>query len=401
MPLAILAPSDLGRRVHRRSSQVTVGGRVVGLEGRELRLADALSQVRVICRHPVLLSPGDLAVVEGELSGAEITNAQILQHFGAPEPRHSSEFARLNWRGVGSRLVARDRALRAIRTYFHRSGFCEVDTPLLGPSPGFDLHVEGLQAEGGWLATSPEQAMKRLLVGGLPRVFQLCHTFRADERGAWHQPEFLLLEWYRAFADVECVIRDTEQVVLRAVSAVCGTSELVLPDGRKLSVTPPFPRVTVAEAFRQYADVRNVGELAEQDEGQFFELLVARVEPALAAYSQPVLLWQYPVSQAALARPSPSDPTVAERFELYAGGVELCNGFGELTDLQEHERRHHRLQAERRRLGRRPQPVDKCFLAAVREGLPPSAGNALGVDRLIALATGAATLAQVQPLAPP
>jgi lysyl-tRNA synthetase class 2 len=395
----IRAPSDLIRREFRSKSRVTLGGRVVFTTGREHDLADAFARVRVVGREAWDLDPGDLMVVRGRPSRARLVDAELLARWALPEPRADGEFARQSWRGVGRHLRERARVMRVIRDYFDRRGFCEVDTPLLGQSPGFDPLVEGLRAEAGWLVTSPEQALKRLLVGGLPRIYQLSHAFRADERGIWHTREFLLLEWYRAFSGMEAVIRDTEQLVLRIARLIRGKSQLVLPDGRELDVTPPYPRWSVAEAFAQYAGVDDAYQLAAVDEPRIFELLIERVEPALAALPTPVILWHYPVSQAALARPCPEDPRAAERFELYAGGVELCNGFGELTDAREHQRRLRDAARKRRRLGRPAQPADPSFLAAVVEGLPPSAGNALGVDRLVTLATGARNLAEVQPLA--
>jgi lysyl-tRNA synthetase class 2 len=361
-------------------------------------VADAYAQVTFATRETLDLRPGDWVMMRAVPRGGRLIDAVLVRRFPAPEPRQGGEFARQSWQGVGCRLRARSRVLGEIRGYFARHGFCEVDTPLVGASPGFDTHVEGLRAEAGWLVTSPEQAMKRLLVGGHPRIYQLSHAFRADEAGPWHEPEFLLLEWYRAFADPGAVMRDTEQLVARVARAIRGRAELWLPDGRRLDASPPYAEVTIAEAFTRYADVADPERLATEDEARFFELLVSRVEPALAAYQQPVWLTGYPISQAALARPAPDNPQVAERFELYAGGIELSNGFGELTDPREHRRRYRRAASARRQLGRRPQPPDPRFLDAVVEGLPPSSGNALGVDRLVALVTGAASIGLVQPL---
>jgi lysyl-tRNA synthetase class 2 len=258
-----------------------------------------------------------------------------------------------------------------------------------------DANVDAIRSAGGYLITSPELAMKRLLVGGLPRVFQLARVLRADEQGPLHEPEFTLLEWYRAFSGYDAVLADTEALLVHLAKRLRGRAELVTPAGRKLSLRRPFPRVSVREAFRRYANVRDAAELAARDENRYFELLVARVEPALAALERPVFLLDYPVSQAALARPSPRDPTVAERFELYAGGIELSNGYGELTDPVEQARRFQAERAARRAAKRPVYPVDRRFLAALREGMPPASGNALGVDRLVLLLTGAASVADV------
>jgi elongation factor P--(R)-beta-lysine ligase len=398
MSRRVLAPSDLAGRSGRRGASITVAGRVVTLARRKCLVADACAQIECTTREALDLLPGDWVVIRGVPSGRRLVDARLVQRFPAPEPRQGGEFARQSWQGVGPRLRVRSRVLSEIRGYFARHGFCEVDTPLVGPSPGFDTHVEGLRAEGGWLVTSPEQALKRLLVGGHPRIYQLSHAFRADEAGPWHESEFLLLEWYRAFADPGAVMRDTEQLVARVARAIRGRAELALPDGRRLDASPPYAELTVAEAFTRYADVADPERLATEDEARFFELLVSRVEPALAAFRRPVWLTGYPISQAALARAAPDNPQVADRFELYAGGIELSNGFGELTDPREHRRRYRRAASARQKLGRRPQPPDPRFIDAVVEGLPPCAGNALGVDRLVALVTGAASIGLVQPL---
>jgi lysyl-tRNA synthetase class 2 len=262
-------------------------------------------------------------------------------------------------------------------------------------APGVDPNVEALAAGSAFLVTSPELAMKRLLVGGIPRLYQLDRVFRRDESGALHEPEFTLLEWYRAFAGYDEIIADTEQIVLRVARAVAGRAALTAPDGRRIDVRPPFDRVRVEDAFREHAGVADVAKLARTNEDRYFELLVERVEPALAARDRAVFLCDYPLTQAALARPCPADPRFAERFELYAGGVELSNGYGELTDPVEQRRRFLHEEKRRRRAGRSVYPLDDQFLSALEAGMPPSSGNALGVDRLVALALGCAQIADV------
>jgi lysyl-tRNA synthetase class 2 len=258
-----------------------------------------------------------------------------------------------------------------------------------------DAHVDAFRAEGGFLITSPELAMKRLLVGGLPRIYQLSRVLRVDEAGTLHEPEFTLLEWYRAFSGYEAVLADTEALVREVARAASGRAELVTPAGKKLVLRGPFPRLSVREAFRKYARVSDAAELAASDESRYFELLVERVEPELARLDRPVFLLDYPLTQAALARPSPADPSVAERFELYAGGVELSNGYGELVDPVEQERRFRAERARRKTERRRVYPLDRRFLSALREGMPGAGGNALGFDRLLMLAAGAKSVAEV------
>jgi lysyl-tRNA synthetase class 2 len=262
-----------------------------------------------------------------------------------------------------------------------------------------DVQIESLRVDAGpdarWLHTSPEYPMKRLLAAGSGDIFQICHVFRAGESGRLHNPEFTLVEWYRAFASVEDTIDDTEALVAEVVRALSGGSTVRGPNGRSLDVTPPFRRVTVREAYRRHAGVADAADLAATDEDRYFQLWVDRVEPGLSRGKKPVLLVEFPATQAALARLCSHDPSVAERFELYAGGFELCNGFGELTDPAEQRRRFEAELERRRRTGSPLQPVDEPFLAALHEGLPPSSGNALGFDRLVALSTSQPELARV------
>jgi lysyl-tRNA synthetase class 2 len=240
--------------------------------------------------------------------------------------------------------------------------------------------------------------MKRLLVAGVPRQFQIAHVFRRGETGAQHNPEFTMLEWYRAFAGVEQVMRDTEELVTELVCAFNADGRLP-GEHAPITVVPPFARMTVAEAFARFAGVREaeVFRLARDDADAFFRLLVERVEPELAAATTPVFLVDYPIEHASLARAKPSDRRVCERFELYLGGLELCNGFGELTDPDEQRRRLLRDQDARAAAGKPVYPIDERFLAALAEGMPPSAGNALGIDRIVALCLGEPEIAGVMP----
>jgi lysyl-tRNA synthetase class 2 len=248
------------------------------------------------------------------------------------------------------------------------------------------------------LITSPEYQMKRLLVAGVPRQFQIAHVFRRGETGARHNPEFTMLEWYRAFSGVEQVMRDTEELVTELVAAFHGDGTLA-GEHAPITVAPPFPRITVAEAFARYAGMAedDVLRLARDDEDAFFRALVERVEPELATATTPVFLVDYPIEHASLARAKPGDPRVCERFELYLGGLELCNGFGELTDPGEQRQRLLRDQRARAAAGKPVYPIDERFLAALAEGMPPSAGNALGIDRIVALCLGEREIARVMP----
>lgn len=293
------------------------------------------------------------------------------------------------------KLVRRARLMARVRAFFEARDFLEVETPLLVPSPGLDVHLDAfsVNASGGerYLSTSPEYQMKRLLADGYSRIFQIGKAFRKGEIGERHNPEFSILEWYRAPARVEDVMHDTEQLVAAVTGGV-----VVLEEGAH-DTSPPFVRMTVLEAYDRFADCRPEGTLAlaEHDEEGFFRLLVNHVEPGILGLGRAVFLTEYPASQASLARRKPGHPSVAERFELYVGGVELCNGFGELTDPVEQRERLERDRRTRRERGLPVYPVDERFLAALERGLPPCAGNALGLDRLIALACGSRRIRDV------
>ena len=391
--MAPFSPSDL--RPERSGERVQVAGRVSLARGSRCQIADALETVTLVFRAAPALSVGDLVVVAGRLDSGALDDAELVSRTPADEPRGDGDFARLAWQGVAKNLAARARALGAVRQYFAGQDFLEVETPFRVPAPGVDLHLDALVAQDGYLITSPELHMKRLLVAGLPRIFQLARVSRREELGALHEPEFTMLEWYRAFAGLEDVLADTEQLVREVARAVSGQATLFGADGRKFDLEPAFPRITVRDAFREHAGIADAVDLAHSDEARYFELFVAQVEPGLARESSPLFLWKYPANQAALARLCATDPSVAERFELYVGGVELCNGFDELTCAREQRDRFEQERARRSAQNRPLYPIDERFLAALQAGMPPSGGNAVGFDRLVMLATGARELAEV------
>lgn len=381
-----LSPSDLGQGAA-GTERVELAGRVLNVDGNVLIVADAFARIAVEMSGAAPAQPGDLVVVSGHPSERRLTHGALVSRTPCPTPSAQGEFYRAVFAGEAERLRDTARAAAATRAFFAERGFVEVSTPLRVPAPGVDFHVDAIAASGQYLITSPELEMKRLLVGGMPRIFQLAKVARADEQGPLHAPEFTMLEWYRAFSSLEDVLCDTEQLVRSVVRSLAGEDDVFVLGQRKVNVGQPFERLTVREAFALYADVEDAALLAEQDEDRYFELLVSRVEPALAQRPRPVFLTHYPISQAALSRPHPEDPSVAERAELYFGGVELCNAYGELTDAQEQRRRMTREAQRRRELGRTVYPLDEPFLAALEEGMPPSAGNALGFDRLLMVAT--------------
>ncbi len=317
-------------------------------------------------------------------------------------------------------LEARAALLREVRGFFHEAGFLEVETPRRVLCPGLEPHLEAFAIEGvprRFLPTSPELHLKRLVAAGYERIYELGRCFRAGEAGPLHLAEPTLLEWYRTGATLEALMGDCE-TLLRRVAAVAGPPPGVAPARPPLAtldLTAPFERIPYRDAVCRFAGldpadfpegararlraaVADLGihTAADDDRDTLLERLwVDRVEPRLRALG-PCFVTEFPASQAALAEVA-GDPVwpVARRFELYVAGVELANAFFELTDAVEQRRRFRSWQEERAALGQEVYPLDEAFLAALEEGLPPCAGIALGVDRLVMLATGAADVATV------
>ncbi|HVY17640.1 MAG TPA: EF-P lysine aminoacylase EpmA [Rhodopila sp.] len=307
---------------------------------------------------------------------------------------------------------------RDTRAFLAERGYAEVETPCAVPAPGEEVHLRPFATtrempDGSlqplWLHTSPEFAMKRLLVGGSGPIFQFARVWRNGEASPLHAPEFTMLEWYRPSAGMDDLIDETTDL-LRAVLPAAVTCRGVTTDLSKIE------RLTVADAFARYAgvpDLLSLGEDAaglavtagtrlrtgESWEDLFFRLLLERVEPHLGR-THPTFLTHWPAAQAALARRDPADPRAAERFELFVCAIELANAFVELTDPVEQRARFLADRARRAALGGPDWPLDEDFLAALEYGMPPAAGIALGFDRLAMIAGGADRIAQVLWLPP-
>lgn len=326
------------------------------------------------------------------------------------------------YRDVRPFLMARNAITRAVRAWFDEQGFIEVETAVLQVSPGNETHLhaprtELIGADGGrrsrYLRTSPEFACKKLLAAGEKRIFEFARVFRDRERGRLHLPEFTMLEWYRANESYDAVMADAVVLVAHAAQAT-GIGQFSFQG----KIADPFAEpemLTVAQAFERFA---GIDLLATIDEGEgdratlaaaaeakvrittddtwsdiFSKILVEYVEPNLGQ-GRLTLLYEYPLPEAALARAVSSDPRIAERFEIYACGVELANGFGELTDAAEQRRRFILAMDEKQRRYGERYPLDEDFLASVA-CMPEASGVALGFDRLVMLASGATSVDQV------
>jgi lysyl-tRNA synthetase class 2 len=287
-------------------------------------------------------------------------------------------------------LELRRRVIGALRHFLDRQGFLEVQTPVLTSAPAPELHIDAVPAGGGgFLITSPELYMKRLLAAGYERIYQFTPVFRAGERGRRHHPEFTLLEWYRLGSDYRALQEDCRGL-LRAACEAAGRRQGWSCGGRFLNVGADWQHLTVREAFSSFAGWEPRDPL---DQNRFDLDLVEKVEPRLG-FPAPCILSDYPASQAALARLSPRDPTIAERFELYWAGVELANGFSELTNLREQRERFDAVLRDRSQRGRPVTPLPSEFLQSLSH-LAPCAGIALGVDRLVMLLASADHIDQV------
>jgi elongation factor P--(R)-beta-lysine ligase len=318
-------------------------------------------------------------------------------------------------------LEARGRILRAVRAWFETEGFLEVETPSRVRSPGQEVHLDAIPAgfaSGGtgdpssvpnkderrWLVTSPEYHLKRLVAAGFSRVVEIGKCWRANESGPHHATEFTMIEWYRANAPLEALAGDCEALIDVAIHAAGG-------GGAAPRLAAPFARTTVRDLFKHHAgfeleggeDARKLRDKAraagvalgsaEAWDDVFYQVFLDRIEPALTA-GGPTFVFDWPAPLAALARPKADDPLYVERFELYAGGLELANAFGELTDPVEQRRRFEAETAVRAARGKDVYPIDEELLAALAR-LPPTAGIALGFDRLVMLALGVSDIGQV------
>ncbi len=291
-------------------------------------------------------------------------------------------------------LKLRARIIQAIRRFFIDNEYLEVETPYRVPAPAPEENIDA-QPSGNWyLHTSPELCMKRLLAAGYPRIFQICKCFRQNERGSKHLPELTMLEWYTA-GSTYVEMMDQCETFVQFVAQSTGFGDFINFQGHRINFRSPWCKITLAEAFDQFASFPM--EVAIR-ENRFEELLACEIEPRLGL-EKPVFVYDYPVSSAALARLKPDDRSVAERFELYIGGLELCNGFSELTDPVEQKMRFEWEQERRRFSGKKLYPMPKKFLSALHD-MPDAGGNAFGIDRLVMLFANTLTIDDVVAFTP-
>jgi len=287
----------------------------------------------------------------------------------------------LNYQQTGRKenLIIRARIIQAIRSFFIDHDYIEIETPIRIPAPAPESHIDAVESGDWFLQTSPELCMKMLLAAGFRRIFQICKCFRQAERGRRHLPEMTMLEWYRINSSYLDLMNECE-ILIGQVARQINSKNTLTYQGAEIDLAPPWSRISVAEAFKSFTSM-SMEAAVEND--RFDEIMVEAIEPNLGQ-SHPVFLYDYPASRGALARTKPQDRRYAERFELYIGGLEICNAFSELTDAVEQRQRFESERNRRKDLGKSIYPMPEKFLSTL-DVLPEAAGNALGIDRLVML----------------
>lgn len=395
--------------------EVAVRGRLLQFAAGRGRLADESGAVKLVVQPRAEgVTAGDIVELYGIAAEGVIVVSQIrlLAPSGAAWAR--GDWARFHANGLWANMRVRAAVLDAVRSFFRDADFLPVETPTLVRASAqeesiqlFATEYQGdKEREPLYLAPSPELYMKRLLGVGFERIYQISRSYRNGEVGPQHNPEFTLIEWYRAYASYEEIMADVENLVAYVAESVLGRPSVVR-QGRLIDVQPPWQRLSVRAAFARWAAVdldscasaealfrraRALGygsaRRGDRWEDLFHKILLEKVEPELAKLGA-VHLFDYPRPLAALAKLKEGDPAVAERTEAYLGGVELSNGYTELNDPVE--------QCVRFAQGAQPggAPADEAFLAAMERGIPPAGGVALGLDRLVMIVAGAACLDEV------
>lgn len=294
----------------------------------------------------------------------------------------------------GRNLETRARVIRLIRRFFHDHQYLEVETPVRSPAVIPEAHIDPILSETHFLMASPELYMKRLLARGYPKIFQICKCFRKNERGRFHLPEMTLLEWYGA-GDTYLDLMDQCQSLVQYIAQELGMPGRLCYQGETLDLARPFQRLSVHRAFETHTGISCDQALAD---GRFDDIMGFEIEPGLGR-NQPVFLMDYPKSLASLAALHPDNPGLAQRCEFYMAGIELANGFTELTDADVQRDRFKEQNRIRQSVGMPPLPMPDRFLSELKE-MPSCAGIALGVDRLAMLFADAPSIDQVVAFTP-
>ena len=295
---------------------------------------------------------------------------------------------------IKKNLHLRARVIQAVRSFFIERQYLEVDTPIRIPAPAPEAHIDAVASEDCFLQTSPELCMKQLVAAGYSRIFQICKCFRNKERGRQHLPELTMLEWYKAGGNYADLMDDCLELIGYIAGQTTGNNSLSY-QGQTIHLDPPWTRMSVDEAFRRYANMEVEEALAKD---WYEEVMVNEIEPNLGA-TRPLFLFDYPASLGALARLKPENRLVAERFELYIAGIELCNGFSELTDPVEQRKRFESEQKIRKSLHKPVYPMPQNFLTSLSD-IAAACGNALGLDRLVMLFADSAKIDDVVAFTP-
>jgi len=300
----------------------------------------------------------------------------------------------MNFKRKRPNLKKRSLVMQSTRDFFLSRDYLEVETPLLSPAVIPEAHINPVTCNTGFLQASPELYMKRLLAGGAERIFQICKCFREEERGSRHLPELTMLEWYGAgqtYADLMGQCQD----LIRYIASQLGMGQRMMYQGSKIGLSRPFERLSVARAFEIFSSATPEEAI---EEGRFDEILSFDIEPNLGL-GRPCFLYDYPAPLASLARLHPQNPRVAQRFELYIAGIELANGFTELTDPSLQRHRFEKENHIRKSLDRTPLPLPEKFLSALGD-MPEAAGIALGLDRLVMIFCDTANIDDVVAFSP-
>jgi len=395
--------------------EVAVRGRIVDFAAGRGRIADESGGVNFVVKARVgEIKAGDIVELYGIVAEGIIYVNQVRLLVSSRADWCQGDWSRFHANGLWANMRIRAAVLEAVRDFFKDAGFLAVETPTLVCASAQEEHIQLFATEYQqnktkeqlYLAPSPELYMKRLLGVGFERIYQISRSYRNGETGPQHNPEFTLIEWYRAYASYESIMADVEDLVSHVAKSVCGQSSVVRA-GREIGLQPPWERLSVRDAFARWAAVdlevctdaeslfrraRVLGyDSARQEdswEDLYHKILLEKVEPELAKLGA-VHLFDYPRPLAALAKLKEGDSAVAERTEAYLGGVELSNGYTELNDPTQQRERF----ARSARSG--SAPTDEAFLAAMERGIPPAGGVALGLDRLVMIVAGASCLAEV------